>query len=66
MTDEVVEIDDGTGIMIGIMIGTMTEIVTGTGDGGVGVTALITMTGGGDAIVITDITGIVGFAGTNR
>jgi hypothetical protein len=61
MTEGTGEKDGGTGIVTE----TMTGIVTGTGGGGVGVIALITTTGGGDAIVTTDIIGTVDIADTN-
>ncbi|HEX5080959.1 MAG TPA: hypothetical protein VFY40_02865 [Blastocatellia bacterium] len=57
MTDGAVE-KGGTGITTGIM--TETTIVAGTTGGGEAVTALITMTGDGDAIATTDIVGIAG------
>ena len=70
MTEGIVEKDEGTGIMTGIMTGAVTEIMTETMTetigGGMVVTALITTTGGGDAIAITDITGIAEIAGSNQ
>ena len=63
MTGGTIEKDDGTGITTE----TITVAVTGTETGGGGgVTALITTTGGGDAIAITDIIGTATIAGNNR
>ena len=66
MTEGTGEKDDGIGITTETMTVSMTVTVTETGGVGGVVTALITTTGGGDAIAMTDIIGTVGITGTNR
>jgi len=64
MTGGTIEKDDG----IGITTETITGAVTGTETtgGGMAVTAMIAMTGGGETIAITDIIGTATIAGKNR